>query len=93
MIFNYSECKINADDVKIYKSVNNFFDVKQLQDDLSAFQKWCTDNCLFLNIEKCKVINFTRGNNTLVNSYKLNDAPMINVNIAPWIWVFISIKN
>ena len=92
LIFKNSECKIYAEDVKIYKSINRILDAKQLQDDLFAFQKWCSDNYLFLNTDKCKVINFTRGNNSFINSYKLNDALLINVNSTLDLGVYIDKK-
>ena len=75
-----SECKIYADDVKIFKSVSSISDAEQLQGDLSAFHKWCVDNHMFLNIDKCRVINLTRKNLTLLYLYHINDAVLINVD-------------
>ena len=49
-----------ADDLKICRIVHTIRDAIALQRDLGSFLKWCVDNELFLNINKCNVISFTR---------------------------------
>ena len=71
-VFKFSECKIYADDVKIYRSIVSANDSLLLQIDLNAFYDWCIKNGIILNIDKCKVMNFTRKNNTISYSYQLN---------------------
>ena len=61
-VFKNSEYKIYADDVKIYRTIESVNDSDLLQSDLNAFNDWCFVNKMFLNIDKCKVINFTRKN-------------------------------
>ena len=41
-ILKHSECKIFADDVKIYRSVESLNDSKFLQSDPIAFYRWCS---------------------------------------------------
>ena len=77
-VFENSECKIYADDVKIYRSIKSVNDSQLLQTDLNAFNEWCLVNKLFLNIDKCKVINFTRKNVTLIFPYHF-DGIVLNI--------------
>ena len=64
--------KSYADDVKIYRSVESVNDCEFLQSDFIAFFRWCSINNMFLNIDKYKVINFTRKNNILIYSYNFD---------------------
>ena len=48
-----------ADDIKLFGIVDL---TKSLQADLDCVQLWCTDNRMFLNVEKCKVIHFGSRN-------------------------------
>ena len=79
-VFSHSECKIYADDVKIYRSIKSLNDSEFLQSDLIAFYRWCSINNMFLNIDKCKVINFTRKNTILTYSYNLNGIVLKNID-------------
>lgn len=47
-------------DFKIYPYINNIEDCKSLQRDLVPVERWCIKIQLFLNINKCRVITFTR---------------------------------
>lgn len=49
-----------ADDLKIYKAVNSHQDYVDLQADLDSVLAWCQHNGLYLNINKCSVVSFTR---------------------------------
>lgn len=58
--FKYSKFLLYADDMKIFKTINNNRDFINLQHDLTSFEKYCADNKLDLNVKKCYVISFTR---------------------------------
>ena len=79
-VLKYSDCKIYADDIKIYRSVESFNDTQLLQSDLNAFHNWCIVNGMFLNIDKCKVINFTRKYSKLVCLYHFDGIILNNID-------------
>src|SRR5277367_223261 len=47
-----------ADDTKLYQRVCNAEDATGLQRDLDIVVKWCHDNNMLLNINKCSVMHF-----------------------------------
>ena len=55
-------CRVRlfADDSVIYKRITSESDRELLQRDLEMIQKWVTENKLVLNVNKCKVVSFTR---------------------------------
>ena len=52
------EFLLYADDLKIFRSIRGFDDTASLQHGIDEPQKWCQNNKLKLNIEKCLVISF-----------------------------------
>lgn len=58
--FKNSNHIIYADDTKIYRVIASEFDCQDLQNDLHAFYEYCKKNDLFLNVNKCFVISFSR---------------------------------
>jgi hypothetical protein len=55
-----AKCLIYADDVKVFRAINNIIDISLLQDDLNRIYLWCCKNKLYLNTSKCKHMVFTR---------------------------------
>lgn len=49
-----------ADDLKIYKAVNDQSDCKLIQDDLNRFHAYCLTNKLYLAYDMCVHITFTK---------------------------------
>ena len=70
--FKYSKFILYADDLKIFRQIKSSEDCDLIQDDLHRFQNYCRDNSLFINVEKCCVITFTRNRQTFVYNYALN---------------------
>jgi len=68
-----------ADDVKICHSYNNPADQDLMQLDLDRFSNWCEQNCLMLNISKCKVMSFSWRREAIACSYYLNGVHIENV--------------
>lgn len=91
-VIKYSECKIYADDVKIYRSIDSPYDSHLLQKDLDAFYNWCLINHMFLNINKCKIINFTRKNSTMTYSYELCGNKLNNLDMLLDLGVYLDSK-
>ncbi|GBO21125.1 hypothetical protein AVEN_271152-1 [Araneus ventricosus] len=53
--------------------MNSNLDAVLLQNDLDCLFKWCTVNKLHLNIEKCRILSYTRKSEPLNHVYKIND--------------------
>ena len=91
-VFKFSECKIYADDVKIYRTIASSNDSSLLQSDLNAFYEWCFNNSMFLNIDKCRIMNFTRLNHEFTFSYQLNGNILNNTDSALDLGVYLDRK-
>ncbi|GBN56447.1 hypothetical protein AVEN_194291-1 [Araneus ventricosus] len=61
------------DDLKWFSSIRYNLDAVLLQIDLDCRFKWCTDNKLHLNIEKCSILSYTRKAQHLNHVYKINN--------------------
>jgi len=70
-----------ADDAKLFSSIKSLSDSEILQDQLSKFCIWSVNNCLELNIDKCKIISFTRSINSIIFNYKLNNIGLDRVSV------------
>ncbi|CAH8443504.1 unnamed protein product [Dicrocoelium dendriticum] len=80
---NYTTHKIHkqfllfADDVKIWRTINNNIDHDLLQHDLDRIYEWSKRNMLQLNIAKCKVIHLRHQPG---GAYKLGDHTLEKVS-------------
>ncbi|GBM10011.1 putative RNA-directed DNA polymerase from transposon BS [Araneus ventricosus] len=79
-VFKYSECLFFSDDLKLFDSVRSDLDSVLLQRDLDCLFKWCIDNRLHLNIEKCGVLSYTRKVQPLNHVYKINNLVLSRSN-------------
>lgn len=68
----HSECLLFADDFKIYKNVASESDCIDLQSDLTNVMTWFTNNKMFLNIEKCSFVSFTRKSTRINFEYRIH---------------------
>jgi hypothetical protein len=59
---------------KIFRAINSVDDYILLQSVINRIQGWCSANCMKLNINKTRVIAFTRRTNVLYYSYKICDS-------------------
>nr|CAH7748267.1 unnamed protein product [Callosobruchus chinensis] len=75
--FNHSQFLLYADDLKLYKTIENLTDCKKMQCDLNMLTDYCTRNDLLLNITKCYSITFTKKKNIIPYTYQINN---ININ-------------
>ncbi|GBN25854.1 hypothetical protein AVEN_252762-1 [Araneus ventricosus] len=71
--FAYSKCLLFADDLKLFSSMNSNLDAVLLQNGLDCLFNWYTVNKLHLNIEKCRILSYTRKSQPLNHVYKIND--------------------
>lgn len=62
---------IYADDVKIFRRIDDVTDCDMLQEDLCKLSRWCSLNGLYLNVTKCKVLSFSRRCELVQRDYML----------------------
>lgn len=79
--FANSKCLMFADDLKLFRIINNTYDALSLQNDLNNLSLWCDANLLKLNPAKCNQISFTRSNNPIIFEYHFNNATLNKVNL------------
>ena len=61
-----------ADGLKLFRRIDSRDDAVKLQSDLDNLQKWCRNNHLSLNINKCCTITFCKARNTIKNIYEID---------------------
>ena len=66
--------------MKLYLPVGCPQDCLKIQSDLDRLTKWCEENSLPLNVNKCKILTFTRSVRPISVSYLLNDKILERVN-------------
>jgi hypothetical protein len=71
-IFKSSKFIAYADDLKIWKVVNDEKDSVALQEDINRLYLYCNQNDLFLNTSKCKIVSYTRKWSPLITDYSIN---------------------
>jgi len=76
-VCKWSKMLLFADDCKIYTSVSSVSDCQQLQGDLENVSKWCQDNRLELNIEKCACVIYSRKKVSINYEYKLENVRVL----------------
>lgn len=54
----YAQCVKFADDNKVYSKVNNIEDQKLMQNDINMIIKWAQDWGFYLNVDKCRILQF-----------------------------------
>lgn len=79
-VFKSCQCLMYADDVKLFLPIKCLNDAIALQCDIDLLLNWCNSNYLFLNVMKCKVMNFHRKNRPLNFDYCVGDIPLVNVS-------------
>lgn len=75
-----SKFKLYADDLKVYRAVEDHSDIMALQSDINAIYKWSTQNYMHLNLQKCNFIKFTRKRVPFQATYFINNTPLQEVN-------------
>lgn len=78
--FLHSRKLLFADDLKVFRQINSLNDTILLQNDLNILLDWCSINKLPLNIDKCKIISFTRSRDPFIVSYNISLSPLSRVH-------------
>ena len=77
----HSNILMFADDVKLFKVLNDLYDCELLQHDLDNLSTWCKVNRLDLNVDKCKCMTFHRR--SMVNfTYRINNMILERVDLC-----------
>lgn len=78
--FHHSKIQLYADDLKMYRNINSLQDSELLQLDLDRFAKWCRENHMNLNQNKCYILTFSRKTSNIIYDYKINEFILNRVN-------------
>ncbi|KAG7309384.1 hypothetical protein JYU34_005343 [Plutella xylostella] len=65
-------CLLYADDLKVFRKVNDVNDCLSIQNDINKIANWCSNNMMSLNVKKCFVVSFTNKKTKLMYSYQLS---------------------
>jgi hypothetical protein len=57
--------------MKLFLPVRGFQDCMKIQSNLNKLSKWCERNSLFLNVDKCKTITYSRTRYPVEFAYML----------------------
>jgi hypothetical protein len=92
---NFSDVQylLYADDLKLFRVVENEMDCQILQDNIDLLQSWCVENSLKLNSSKCNIISFSRKRNRITVDYCLNGDPLSRVSEINDLGVIFDEKN
>ena len=63
----HSRVLIYADDLKLYRKVENDRDCALLQEDINSLVAWSNSNKLLFNVKKCEKITYTRKTLNVIN--------------------------
>jgi hypothetical protein len=75
-----AESLLFADDLKLFRGIGSTADSAALQADIDAAAKWSILNRLPFNVNKCKVITFSRKRSPLQTTYYLADDTLERVS-------------
>lgn len=68
-----------ADDLKILRIIKTPNDAELLQNDLNLLNNWCLLNKLYFNINKCKIMTYSKKHVFQTYKYYLNDTELTRV--------------
>lgn len=72
IVAEYSQLFLFADDAKLLIVIKTNRDTINLQSDINNLEEWSTNNCLTVNIEKCKFMCCTLKRNPILFDYSIS---------------------
>lgn len=69
-----------ADDLKIFRIIKSHEDANMLQIDLNTLNNWCSLNKLYFNVDKCKIMTYSKKRINQNYKYYLNDIELARVS-------------
>lgn len=88
----FSRALLYADDLKVFRSIDNVLDCSSLQRDIDTVQEWCSKNGLKINKSKTKSISYSRKTLTLTYVYKLGNDDITNTETIKDLGVYFDRK-
>lgn len=79
-VFSFCSVSFFADDLKMYRRVLSCSDLGDFQREVDSFATWCRINKLYLNMDKCFSITFSRSNLTEDFPIFIDDTRIASVN-------------
>ncbi|XP_062704226.1 uncharacterized protein LOC134286609 [Aedes albopictus] len=68
-----------ADDIKMFRVIATVLDCLALQTDINELLCWCRENGMNVNINKCKVITFSRECSSVIHQYQMGSIQLEGV--------------
>lgn len=66
-----TDCLLYADDLKLFKQIDNINDSLQLQKDIDIICDWSVQNKLPFNVNKCSIMTYSRAKNPKLHVYTM----------------------
>ena len=64
---------LHADDCKCSEIIDAADDQDLFQEDLDSFFQWSVQNCINLNVQKCKIMTLTKKKHPYISKFTLNN--------------------
>ena len=77
-IFSFCKVLLFADDAKCLMPISSQHDCVLLQNDLNRLTEWCYAWNLFLNEEKCSILQFSKSHSPVPFNYHLNGKEILH---------------
>jgi len=70
-----------ADDLKVFRKIEDVYDYETLQQDLVKIVKWCETNKMVINVKKCAIMSTTLSHNVIKFPYNINNVVLDRVAV------------
>ena len=87
-----SQLLLYADDLKVFREVNNLCDNRKLQEDLNSIVQWCRINEIEVNVRKTKFLSYTNKVQYYVSTYTINNVDISKEHIIKDLGVYFDSK-
>ena len=81
-----------ADDLKMFLAVENSNYCEILQDSVNRFLTWCHDNEMFVNVQKCNYITFSKKRIPITFNYTIGQDSVPRSSVARDLGIMLDSK-
>lgn len=85
-----STVRLYADDLVLYRKISSINDCIILQDDLEKLTTWCESWLMTINLDKSKIMSFSRSKNKLTYTCSISSCELERVATFKYLGVFLS---
>jgi hypothetical protein len=89
---NYSKSLLFANDLKIYRDIRSPEECESLQADIDSVWMWCGENHMELNVQKTRIISFTRKTNSICFNYFVSGVSILHTDCIEDLGVMLDSK-